>query len=221
MDKIHFILNPKINMQETELSTNKTQLLLPSPFNPHKTHLYKQWPGNNHFFFKGHLMTGPYQDIPQFLLMNISFLISGIPNFIYLGTFYWELIHPILLILSIVLFVLTYFFMVLCSFTDPGIIPRKRVYDISGVIMPPLYKKETILETLRNKFVNVYNDEERNYIYVTSETCHDIYIFKFCTTCQLFRPPKASHCKYCDNCIEVFDHHCPYLWNCIGKRNYK
>lgn len=44
---------------------------------------------------------------------------------------------------------------------------------------------------------------------------------KFCQSCQIWRPPRAHHCRICDNCIETQDHHCVWLNNCVGRRNYR
>lgn len=45
--------------------------------------------------------------------------------------------------------------------------------------------------------------------------------YRYCSTCNIFRPPRSKHCNSCNVCVSKFDHHCPWVGNCIGERNHK
>ncbi|XP_018028010.1 palmitoyltransferase ZDHHC3 [Hyalella azteca] len=42
-----------------------------------------------------------------------------------------------------------------------------------------------------------------------------------CARCEMYRPPRAHHCRVCQRCIRRMDHHCPWINNCVGEWNQK
>ena len=44
---------------------------------------------------------------------------------------------------------------------------------------------------------------------------------KVCSICKVQVDETCKHCSYCDRCVAGFDHHCKWLNNCVGKRNYR
>ncbi|CAF1488227.1 unnamed protein product [Adineta ricciae] len=43
----------------------------------------------------------------------------------------------------------------------------------------------------------------------------------YCNICDANVTEKAKHCSSCNKCVYAFDHHCIWLNNCIGGKNYR
>ncbi|CAL9152335.1 unnamed protein product [Musa hybrid cultivar] len=43
----------------------------------------------------------------------------------------------------------------------------------------------------------------------------------YCSLCEVDVLKYSKHCRACDKCVDVFDHCCRWLNNCVGRKNYK
>ncbi|XP_025744263.1 palmitoyltransferase ZDHHC12 isoform X7 [Callorhinus ursinus] len=41
-----------------------------------------------------------------------------------------------------------------------------------------------------------------------------------CRYCLVLQPLRARHCRECRRCVRRYDHHCPWMENCVGERNH-
>lgn len=185
---------------EPAASPQDVQLDLQENFGRYPTNplmrLWEAWPGRNEFCCSGKCMRGPKTG--KHYCYFTWFFIIGVNSFFFveIAPYLWRELSPSVPIVAVYLFASSVLFLLLTTYTEPGIIPRKAVFELTGPV-PPVYTAE-ILEI----------DKEHGVLY----TC--------CKTCKVFRPPRSHHCKHCDNCVELFDHHCHWVNNCIGKRNY-
>lgn len=44
---------------------------------------------------------------------------------------------------------------------------------------------------------------------------------RHCKWCAKYKPDRCHHCRVCRVCILRMDHHCPWIYNCVGFHNHK
>ena len=158
---------------------------------------YEYWPGNNQFFCQGYLMFGP-KGLNKILLIipmiTIPFILSLLFSVMINNNL--TLVITLSIILALI-FINTIILLFEVSLSEPGYLLRNENY----------FKAITTKLQFKPFVTTVCNGVVKK--------------IKFCETCILYRPPKTSHCKYCNNCVSCFDHHCLWVGNCIGKLNYR
>ena len=153
---------------------------------------YKDWKGDNYFLFNCHLLEGPCSFRPT---LATGCLVT-VPVLLFIISDFKFLnteITSFIPILIFILYIILIIFLIIATFVDPGII---RKYNVKKVFFPK--RRESKIFDLG--YIRTY---------------------KHCYTCGIIRPNRSTHCNDCNNCVEHLDHHCPWIGNCVGKRNYK
>ncbi|KAK3838182.1 MAG: DHHC palmitoyltransferase-domain-containing protein [Linnemannia gamsii] len=169
---------------------------------------YKVFAGRNLFFCGGRIMTS--RDFPAFF---VAVLLLTVPTGLFHGftsPFLWQRVSPAAPIVQAYLFIVVFSSMLKTSWTDPGVIPR-------GIDGDPPLDPPRELDVTSASYYPPQSLPRQKEVQVGMYTVR----LKYCETCKIYRPPRCSHCRQCDNCVEDEDHHCIWLNNCIGRRNYR
>jgi len=94
-----------------------------------------------------------------------------------------------------------------CTFSNPGEVNRD--WSTSN-LSHTYFLKDKDKESFAEQYPSVMLDES----YSTRK-------YQYCAKCRMAVPPKTGHCQMCNRCTLNFDHHCPWVANCIGFDNYK
>uniref|UniRef100_A0A1I7TTW9 Palmitoyltransferase n=1 Tax=Caenorhabditis tropicalis TaxID=1561998 RepID=A0A1I7TTW9_9PELO len=165
----------------------------------------KKWqthPGRNRFGCGGRLVCS--RSHGAFVVTVFLMIATLALYFVFDAPFLWTYSPAIPIVAAVVSITVISNFLA-TSFTDPGILPR--VENIEIIEMDRQMGTSYGGDMPRPRFRDVVINGEHVKM-------------KYCTTCRLYRPPRCSHCAVCDNCVLMFDHHCPWVGNCIGLRNY-
>ncbi|XP_076372470.1 palmitoyltransferase ZDHHC18-B-like isoform X3 [Tachypleus tridentatus] len=193
------------------LTDSPTQFVkdLPLKMSGHAKRKWEVFPGRNKFYCDGRIMMARQTGVFYFTVGLI--VVTCTLFFIFDCPYLTEEISPAIPAIAVVLFLFVMTSLLRTSFSDPGVIPRATPEEAADI-------EKQIAEVPNGSSSPTYRPPPRTKeIVIRGQTVK----LKYCFTCKIFRPPRASHCSLCDNCVDRFDHHCPWVGNCVGRRNYK
>ncbi|KAK9870474.1 hypothetical protein WA026_008032 [Henosepilachna vigintioctopunctata] len=172
------------------------------------TRKWEVFAGRNRFYCDGRLMTAPHSGV---FFLTVFLITATCTLFFIFDCSYLAVNVTIAIpIIGGLLFLFTMSSLLRTSLSDPGIIPRATPEEAAYV--------EKQIEVTNSANSPTFRPPPRTKeVLVKGQTVK----LKYCFTCKIFRPPRASHCSLCDNCVDRFDHHCPWVGNCVGRRNYR
>lgn len=173
-----------------------------------KVRKWEKLPGKNTFCCDGRVMMARQKGVFYLTL----FLIVGTCALFFAFECPYLALHlsPAIPVFAVLLFLFVMAMLLRTSFSDPGVLPRALPEEATFIEMEIEAANGSIPSGQRPP-PRIRNVQINN----------QIVKLKYCYTCKIFRPPRASHCSICDNCVDRFDHHCPWVGNCVGKRNYR
>uniref|UniRef100_A0A3Q1GA53 Palmitoyltransferase n=1 Tax=Acanthochromis polyacanthus TaxID=80966 RepID=A0A3Q1GA53_9TELE len=173
-----------------------------------KVRKWEKLPGKNTFCCDGRVMMARQKGVFYLTL----FLIIGTCSLFFAFECPYLAVHlsPAIPVFAALLFLFVMAMLLRTSFSDPGVLPRALPEEATFIEMEIEAANGNVPAGQRPP-PRIRNVQINN----------QIVKLKYCYTCKIFRPPRASHCSICDNCVDRFDHHCPWVGNCVGKRNYR
>lgn len=173
-----------------------------------KVRKWEKLPGKNTFCCDGRVMMARQKGVFYLTL----FLITGTCALFFAFECPYLAVHlcPAIPVFAALLFLFVLAMLLRTSFSDPGVLPRALPEEATFIEMEIEAANGNVPAGQRPP-PRIRNVQINN----------QIVKLKYCYTCKIFRPPRASHCSICDNCVDRFDHHCPWVGNCVGKRNYR
>ncbi|GAA5833655.1 hypothetical protein JCM11251_003195 [Rhodosporidiobolus azoricus] len=174
------------------------------------TRIYPHHPGRNRFFLRGRLISSGDNPLPFLVSLAVAVVLPGL-FWAFNGDFLWNELGgggKASLFVFAYLVLIMWSSMLKTALSDPGILPRN---------LDPHPTLKLVEGTAEAGGDGAQWRAEPKYVRVKGE---GVVASKWCETCHTYRPPRTSHCRLCDNCVEHTDHHCAFLNNCIGRRTY-